>query len=75
MEAKEWEKGDISKSISLLETENKFLQEHILTQVFVLCEQIKKYANTDFYRGLAISVESWVTFDNEQIDAIRDSQL
>ncbi len=74
MEAKEWEKGDVSKSISLLDTENRFLQEHILTWIFVLCEQIKKYGKTDFYRGLAESTESWVTFDNEQIDAIRDSQ-
>ncbi len=75
MEAKEWEKGDVSKSLSLLNNENKFLQEHILTWVFVLCKQIKKYGKTDFYRGLAESTESWVTFDNEQIDSIRESQL
>jgi TorA maturation chaperone TorD len=74
MEAKEWEKGDVSKSISLLDAENRFLQEHILTWIYVLCDQIKKYGKTDFYRGLAELTESWVTFDNEQIDAIRYSQ-
>lgn len=72
-EAKAWREGDYKKSLSLLETEKRLLEEHILVWIHSLCNQVKQHSETEFYRGLAESTESWVTFDHEQIDAIRRS--
>lgn len=71
MESKAWENNEITKAKEFLETEKLFLQEHILTWIFLLCEQFKQHGKTEFYKGLAESTESWVTHDNEQIDIIR----
>lgn len=71
MESKAWANDDITKAKEYLETEKLFLQEHILSWIFLLCEQLKQYTKTEFYKGVNISTESWVTFDNEQITIIQ----
>ncbi len=73
LEAQAWKTNDYEKSLSLLNTERKFLEEHIMMWVYNLCDHLKRHSETGFYRSIAEATESWVAFDNEQINNISRS--
>ncbi len=43
--------------------QNRFLTEHLLAWVPALCDDIKRAAESDFFRGLAVLTTQWLTDD------------
>lgn len=56
-------------SSSLIEQQN-FLTAHLLNWVPQFCEDIQKYAQTDFYKGLAKITAGFLHLENEILDGL-----
>jgi TorA maturation chaperone TorD len=50
------EAGDLEKYETLVGAQREFLATHLLLWGAVWCNQVLKYARTDFYRGLAYAI-------------------
>lgn len=55
--------GDDETAQTLIEDQKKFIEEHLLNWVPELCKDVKKFALTDFYKGLAAVTERFIAMD------------
>lgn len=60
---KAFEKGDAETACRLMNGQKRFIEEHLLNWVPEFCSDIKKFALTDFYKGLAVITEEYTKMD------------
>jgi len=60
---KAFEKDDKKAAAILLGEQKQFIENHLLNWVPELCSDIKKFALTDFYKGLAMITEEYTKMD------------
>ncbi|NIN51945.1 MAG: hypothetical protein GTN80_06475 [Nitrososphaeria archaeon] len=66
-EGEAWNKGDRNEVLKLLNAERNFVREHLIKWIRKLCEKIKLFDATGFYKALADLTEGWIDIDHEQI--------
>lgn len=64
------QENDEDKAFSLLSTQLNFLNDHLLSWVPMMTEDMQKFAKTDFYRGLAFLTEGFLETDEEFLSGI-----
>ncbi len=62
--------GDVLDTIA---TEETFLTEHLGSWIGEFCHQVERHALTDFYRGLALILEAFISADTAYLMALRGS--
>ena len=62
--------GNEDEATHLLEAQQKFLDEHMLNWVPMMTSDIKRFAQTKMYKGLAFLTEGFLTTDAEFLDEL-----
>ena len=63
-EQKAWTDKNVKLARSLLKTENRFLEEHIICWLPELCNKIYKMTRNNFYNGMARITLDFLQYDN-----------
>lgn len=58
-------RGDEEEAFGLLLTQRNFADDHLLAWVPMMTADLKRFAKTDFYRGLAYLTEGFLSTDHE----------
>lgn len=66
-EAEAWKAADFGKVSTLLRAEKAFLENHLLTWVPKLCQNIKVYGQLGLFKGLADLTEGWIRLDRDLV--------
>jgi TorA maturation chaperone TorD len=69
-EARAWEAQDASAAFSWLDRERAFLGEHLTRWLPDFCDRLLASTEDPFYRGLAVSLQEFVTLDAERVRAL-----
>lgn len=64
------ERGDMEKAFSRINTQHNFLEDHIAVWVPVFAEDMRRFASTFFYRGLADLTEGFLAEDATLLSAL-----
>jgi len=56
-------KGDTRGAAVIFENQKRFLDEHLLQWVPGFCRDVRRYAETDFYAGMARLTQGFLTWD------------
>lgn len=64
--------GDEDTAVEELEKQRTFVNEHLLNWVPMLVTDMKKFAKTDFYQGLAVLTEGFLEEDAALLDELLD---
>jgi TorA maturation chaperone TorD len=70
-EADAWRNDDRKAALLFLNSEKRFLREHLSRWAADFCEGIRIQDKLGFYRCWADVTESWVEFDHEQIEILQ----
>jgi len=62
------ESGNERYTLGYFSLQKQFLQDHLLRWVGKFCDNVKAYAETGFYRGMALVTEGFVSADAEALD-------
>ncbi len=65
--------GDEDKAIEQLRTQQKFVQDHLLNWLPMMTEDMRRFARTMFYQGLAQLVLGYAESDAEILEELLDS--
>ena len=65
--------GDEDKAIEQLRTQQKFAQDHLLNWLPMMTEDMRRFARTMFYQGLAQLVMGYVEEDADLLEELLDS--
>ncbi|MCI8366700.1 MAG: molecular chaperone TorD family protein [Eggerthellaceae bacterium] len=57
--------GDEDEAIELLTTQKNFLEDHLMAWVPMMTSDMRRFAKTDLYRGLAYLTDGFMTVDFE----------
>lgn len=63
-------RGDDDEAFNLLLTQRNFAEDHLLSWVPMMTADLKRFAKTDFYRGLAFLTEGFLATDREFLEDI-----
>ncbi len=63
-------KGDQGQAVSLLKSQVNFLDDHMLGWVPMMTAEMKRFAKTGFYKGLAYLTEGFLVTDKELLDEL-----
>ncbi len=74
-EAEAWERDNEDEALRLVQVEEDFLKEHLLTWLARFCDKIREYDRLGLFRGLADLTEGWVNFDYQQFLHTESSQM
>lgn len=66
--------GDSDTAYSLVKTQRNFLLDHLGGWAPLLTEQIRHFAKTDFYRGLAYLTDGYLATDQELLEDMLDAE-
>ncbi len=66
-EAEAWLKNDRERLRLLLQTQKKFLDEHLMIWIEAFCENIEREDKLGFYKGWANFTSSWILMDKLHI--------
>jgi TorA maturation chaperone TorD len=66
-ECRAWNQKDNDGVFSCLETEKKFIDEHLVRWVPLFCEEIISYAELPFYREMGKLTKRFIEFEKEEI--------
>ena len=66
-ECRAWNEKDDDGVFSCLETEKKFIEEHLVRWVPLFCEEIISYAELPFYREMGKLTKRFIEFEKEEI--------
>lgn len=66
-ECRAWNEKDNDEVFSCLETEKKFIEEHLARWVPLFCEEIISYAELPFYREMGKLTKRFIEFEKEEI--------
>ena len=61
-------KGDQDEAVALTKRQENFLQDHLLSWVPLMSAEMKRFAKTDFYQGLAYLTEGFLETERELLD-------
>lgn len=61
-------KGNQDEAVALTKRQENFLQDHLLDWVPLLSAEMKRFAKTDFYRGLACLTDGFLETERELLD-------
>jgi len=67
VEAQAWDESRIDEACEMLQKQQAFLKEHLMTWVPRYCEEMLKEARLDFYRGIALITRGFVLDENEKV--------
>ena len=62
--------GDTDTAASWVRTQYNFLDVHLASWAPLLTAEVKKFAKTDFYRGLAFLTEGFLETDREVLEEL-----
>ncbi|OUO86985.1 dehydrogenase [Gordonibacter sp. An230] len=68
------ERGDEDGAIALLTTQKNFLDDHLAAWVPMMTADMKRFAGTDLYRGLAYLTEGFLAADRAFLEDILSEQ-
>lgn len=60
--------GDEDEAVALVRSQQNFLDDHLMGWVPMMTVEMKKFARTDFYRGLAYLTDGLLSNDKELLD-------
>lgn len=63
-------RGDENEAIGLMTTQKNFLEDHLLSWVPMMTADMKRFAQTDLYRGLAHLTEGVLNTDHEFLEDV-----
>lgn len=66
------ERGDAGRASAKLEAQRNFLNDHLLNWVYLLAEQMEKFAQTDFYKALGLWTVGFLEEDEAFLASILD---
>ncbi|MBU2591365.1 MAG: molecular chaperone TorD family protein [Nitrospinae bacterium] len=69
-EALAWEKEDKEMAMSLLQYEQKFMDEHIYKWIPPFCKKVAEEATLSFYKEIADLTGSFIEFDKKEISRL-----
>jgi len=64
------ERGNAEEARVHLESQRRFLENHLLAWVPRFCEDVIRNAGTGFYRGLGLLLRDFLAFERDLIDAM-----
>ncbi|MDR1359257.1 MAG: molecular chaperone TorD family protein [Coriobacteriales bacterium] len=67
--------GSIGRTHKLLLTQQNFLEDHLISWIPMLTADMKKFAKTDFYLGLAFLTEGFLNLDQEFLAMVLNTNL
>ena len=63
-------KGDEAEAVALLTTQKNFLEDHLAAWAPMMTSDMKRFAQTDFYRGLAYLTDGFLQTDQTFLDDV-----
>lgn len=63
-------KGDGDEAVALVKTQANFLDDHLLSWVPMMTAEMKRFAKTEFYQGLAYLTDGFLAIEKELIDEL-----
>ena len=66
-EAQAWREGCLEKAYEMLEKQQTFLKDHIVSWIPKYCEEMLKEASLDFHRGIAKLTRGFLLYENEKV--------
>lgn len=63
-------KGNQDEAVALVKTQANFLDDHLLSWVPMMTAEMKRFAKTEFYQGLAYLTEGFLAIEKELIDEL-----
>lgn len=63
-------RGDEEEAFNLLVTQRNFADDHLVSWVPMMTADLKRFAKTDFYRGLAYLTDGFLSTDREFLEDI-----
>lgn len=71
-EREAWERGDKTIALECLESQRKFLDEHLVRWVPTFCDQAAEFTQFKFYQSLAELTKEYVLLEHSQMDELID---
>lgn len=71
--AKAMSSEDGEKAMALLEGQKKFITDHLLNWVPEFCNDVRRFASSDFYKGVATITERFIRMDLSMVDDMLDA--
>lgn len=71
-EKEAWERRDKAIALERLESQRKFLDEHLVHWVPTFCDQAAEFAQFKFYQSLAELTKEYVLLEHSQMDELID---
>ena len=63
-------KGDEDEAVALLTTQKNFLEDHLAAWAPMMTSDMKRFAQTDLYRGLAYLTDGFLQTDQTFLDDV-----
>ena len=63
-------KGDEEEAAALLTSQKNFLEDHLLSWVPMMTADMKRFAKTDLYQGLAYLTDGFLNTDKAFLDDV-----
>lgn len=63
-------KGNQDEAVALVKTQANFLDDHLLSWVPMMTAEMKRFAKTEFYQGLAYLTDGFLAIEKELIDEL-----
>ena len=63
-------RGDEDEAAALLTTQQNFLEDHLLSWVPMMTADMKRFAKTDLYQGLAYLTDGFLNTDKAFLDDV-----
>ncbi len=67
-EAEAWEEDDINGALSCLNIEKRFIDEHLIRWIPILCEKVILEADLSFYIEIARLTKSFIQSENKELE-------
>jgi len=68
-EKQAWKEEDKDAALKCLQTEKKFIEEHLVRWVPAFCDKVVSAAELPFYREMAALTKNFIEFENREIDS------
>jgi TorA maturation chaperone TorD len=71
-EAQAWEADDDKTALLCLKNEKNFVDEHLFCWISDFCEKVIKVAELPFYREIARLTQTFMDFEKEELNKLKD---
>jgi TorA maturation chaperone TorD len=73
-EEQAWEAEDKEMAHLCLANEKKFIEEHLACWIPIFCEKVIKEADLSFYREMARLTRTFIEFEKEELNKLKDNK-